>query len=59
MNFYGPISADPQHKAWIRSRSLAGIVGSNPAGGHGCLSLLSAVLSGRVLRDGPIHCAEM
>ena len=55
----GRSSTDPQHKAWIRSRSLAGTVGSNPAGGHGCLSLLSAMLSGRVLCDGPIHCAEM
>jgi hypothetical protein len=37
--------ADPsavQSKAWVCRRSLAGIVGSNPAGGggHGCLSLL-------------------
>ena len=34
---------DPRHKAWIHSHSLAGIVGSDPAGGHGCQSLLSAV----------------
>jgi len=30
-------------KAWVCGRPLAGIVGSNPAGGHGCLSLLSVV----------------
>jgi hypothetical protein len=30
-------------KAWDCGRSLAGIVGSNPAGGHECLSLVSVV----------------
>jgi hypothetical protein len=30
-------------KAWVYGRSLAGIVGSNPARGHGCLSLVSVV----------------
>jgi hypothetical protein len=30
-------------KAWVYGRSLAGTVGSNPAGGHGCLSLVSVV----------------
>jgi len=29
--------------AWICGRSLAGITGSNPAGGRGCLSLKSIV----------------
>ena len=40
-------------KAWVYGRLLAGIVGSNPAGGHGCLSVLSVlcVLSGRGLCD--------
>ena len=28
-------------KAWVYGCSLAGIVGSIPAGGHGCLSLVS------------------
>jgi len=28
---------------WVFGRSLGGIVGSNPAGGHGCLSLVSVV----------------
>jgi hypothetical protein len=26
---------------WVCSRSPAGIAGSNPAGGHGCLSVVS------------------
>jgi hypothetical protein len=30
-------------KAWVCGRSLAGIVGSNPTGGHGCLSVVSVV----------------
>jgi hypothetical protein len=30
-------------EAWVCSRSLAGIVGSNPTGRHGYLSLLSVV----------------
>jgi hypothetical protein len=30
-------------KAWVCGRSLTVIAGSNPAGGHGCLSLVSVV----------------
>ena len=30
-------------KAWVCGRSTAGIVGSNPAGGYGCLSVVSVV----------------
>ena len=30
-------------KAWFCGRSLAGIVGSNPIGGHGCQSVVSVV----------------
>jgi len=30
-------------KAWVFSRLLGGTVDSNPAGGHGCLSLVSVV----------------
>jgi hypothetical protein len=30
-------------KAWVCGRSIAGTAGSNPAGGRGCLSLVSAV----------------
>jgi hypothetical protein len=29
--------------AWVFGHSLAGIVGSNPARGHGCLSLVSVL----------------
>ena len=32
-----------ESKAWASGRSLAGIQGSNPVGGHGCLSLVSVV----------------
>jgi len=28
---------------WVCSHPLAGIAGLNPAGGHGCLSLMSVV----------------
>jgi len=28
---------------WVCGRWLAGIAGSNPAGGHGCLSVVSVV----------------
>jgi hypothetical protein len=38
-----PIPVVARSKAWLYSRLLAGIVGSNPAAGHGCLSLLSVV----------------
>jgi hypothetical protein len=30
-------------KVWVCGRSLAGIVISNPAGGHGCPSVVSAM----------------
>jgi hypothetical protein len=30
-------------KAWVCGRSLAGTAGSNPTGGHECLSLVSVV----------------
>jgi len=32
-----PISVAARSKARVYGHSLAGIVGSNPAGGHGCL----------------------
>jgi hypothetical protein len=38
-----PIPVAVRSKAWVCGRSLAGIVGSNPAKGHGCLSLVSVV----------------
>ena len=36
-----PLAA--RFKAWVCGRSLIGIVGSNPTGGHGCLFLLSVL----------------
>jgi hypothetical protein len=36
-------------KAWFSGRFFAGITGSNPAEDHGCLSVVSVVLSGRGL----------
>ena len=39
----GPISVAAPSKACVCGRSLAGIAGSNPTGGHGCLSLVSVV----------------
>jgi hypothetical protein len=38
-----PIPGAARSKAWVCDRSLAGIAGSNPAGRHGCLSLVSVV----------------
>jgi hypothetical protein len=51
-------------KAWVCGRSLAGITGSNPTGGHGSLSLVSVVCcqlevsaTGRSLvRRSPTEC---
>jgi hypothetical protein len=34
----GPIAVPARSKAWVCGRSFAGIAGSNPAGGRGCLS---------------------
>jgi hypothetical protein len=38
-----PIPVAVRSKAWVCGRSLARNVGSNPARGHGCLSLVSVV----------------
>jgi len=38
-----PISLAARSKAWVCGRSLAGIAGSNPAGGNGSLFLVSVV----------------
>ena len=50
-------------KAWVCSRSLAEIVGSNPTGGHGCLSVVSVVCqvevsawSRSLVQRSPIAC---
>jgi hypothetical protein len=38
-----PIPVAVRYKAWVCGRSLTGIAGSNPTGGHGCLSVVSVV----------------
>ena len=38
-------------KAWVCDRSLAGTVGSNPAGGHVCLLRVLCVVRYRSLRQ--------
>jgi hypothetical protein len=38
-----PIPVTARSTAWVCGRSLAGIAGSNPALGYGCLSLVSVV----------------
>ena len=50
-----PVTA--RSKAWVYGRSLAGIVGSNPAGGMD-VSVECCVLSGRDLCDGLITRPE-
>ena len=40
--YVSPLPVTAQSKAWVCGRSLAGIVGSNPAGGMG-VSLVSVV----------------
>jgi hypothetical protein len=45
-------------KAWVCGRALAGIAGSNPSGGHGCLSCRVFVLSRRGLCEVPIPRPE-
>jgi hypothetical protein len=43
ITFPMPIPVAARSKTWVCCRSVAGTVGSNPAGGHGCLSILSVV----------------
>jgi len=38
-----PVPVAARSKASVCGRSLDGIVGSNPTGGHGCLSVVSVV----------------
>jgi hypothetical protein len=42
-NIFVPIPVVARSKLWVCGRSLAGIMGSNPARGRGCLSLVSVV----------------
>ena len=59
-----PIPVAARSKAWVYGRSLTGIAGSNPAGGYGCLSMVSVVYrqvevsaSGRSLvQKSPTEC---
>jgi len=51
-----PVPVAARSKAWVCGRSLAGIVGSNPAGSMDICLL--CVLSGRGLCDGPITRPE-
>ena len=39
----GPILVVTRSKTWVCGHLLTGIAGSNPAGGRGCLSLVSVV----------------
>ena len=41
--YYQPIPVAARSKAWVSVRSLAGIVGLNPGGCMGCLSVVSVV----------------
>ena len=52
-----PIPVAERSKAWVCSRSPAGIAGSNPAGGMD-VCCECCVLSGRGLCDGPIPRSE-
>ena len=53
-----PISAAARSQAWVCGRSLAGIVGSNPAGAWMSVSCECSVLSGRGLCVGLITRPE-
>ena len=57
-NFFKCRSRYPHGLSLGCSRSFAEIAGSNPARGHGSLSIVSVVLSGRGLCDGPIPRPE-
>ena len=59
MNLVQPIPVAEWSKARVYGRSLAGIAGSNPAGGvDGCSLWVFCVLSGRGLCDGLITRPE-
>jgi hypothetical protein len=49
------MSVVARSKAWVLDGSLAGIAGSNPAGGMECEC---CALSGRGFRDGPVPRTE-
>jgi len=58
MYLMGPTSVAVPSKARVRGRSIAGIVGSNPAGGIDSVSCECCVLSGRDLCEGLITRPE-
>jgi hypothetical protein len=45
-------------KAWVCDRSLAGIAGSNPTGGHGLLSLVSVVCCQDEVSESEYHSSR-
>jgi hypothetical protein len=61
---FKPIPVAALSKAWVCGLSLAAIAGSNPAGGHGCLSVVNVVwcqvdfsASGlSLVQRSPTHC---
>ena len=53
-----PISVAARSEAWVYGRSLAGIVGSKPAGAWMSVCVEGCVLSGRGLCDGLITRPE-
>jgi len=53
-----PVPVAPRSKPRVYDDSLAGIVGSSPAGEFRCVSCECCVLSGRGLWDGPITRPE-
>jgi hypothetical protein len=53
-----PIPMAERSKARLCRYTLAGIAGSNPTGGRGCLFLVCCVLSGTGLCNGPIPCPD-
>ena len=46
-----PVPVPARSKSLVYGRSPSEILGSNPTGGHGCLSRVCCVLSGRGLCD--------
>jgi hypothetical protein len=55
-DFNEPIPVAERSRAWVCSRSRAGLEGVNPA--EGIIWCECCVLSGRGLRDGPIPRSE-
>jgi hypothetical protein len=56
--YFLPIPKAAWSKAWVFSRLIAGIAGTNPARAWMTVCCECCVLSGRVLGYGPIPCPE-